>query len=946
MTDKPGALQQATIWNRIVAALRTLAGAPVYSSTVGGSPGFGEGLEALGEGFAVYDARDRLVAWNGRYIIYFPNARRQIHVGMPFDELLSACVEDPVWKGFEGARNRFVDASRAGHARTGEPVVLELPGDRAVELTERRMADGGRVVIARDITNERITLRALALNDQRFRDAIAAMNEAFTLYDTDNRLIIWNERFVEFFPHLAGKLHVGMSHEDLLRLDAASGIYTDVTDADEIMQAGRLRRERPGAPYEMRMRSGQTIEGTQRRTADGGRVAIYRDVSEARRTLKQLADSEIRLRDFAQVTSDWFWETDAEHRFTFISDPRGVLALDLEATLGKTRFELMAPGDDFPPAYIEAHRKALGDRRPFRDFVYPARLGGTALEWVDVSGIPLFDDAGRFMGYRGAGRVVTDQVRARRRLELLQSAIDNANDAVTVLEASGHRERKVEVAFVNRAFERLTGFSPGEVIARPPLRLAGVEPEHPATKALWEAIEDGIAFRGELPLARRDGSVGWVDIRLDPIFEQGRLTHYVAIERDVSERHENQARLAWARDEAEAARVAAEKANRAKSDFLASMSHEIRTPMNGVIGMAGVLLDSALDDTQRRAAETIRESGEILLQIINDILDLSKLEAGRMEFDARPFSPLTIAQGVLGIIAGRAAAKNLPVHLDIAPDVPASIAGDGVRVRQILLNLADNAIKFTDAGEVRISIGRVPRASDARTWLAFTVRDTGIGIPVDRHNDLFREFNQLDSSITRRYGGTGLGLAICRSLAERMGGAITLDSAPGRGSAFEVKLPFGPASAAGPSPSDARTSEETSNAAIRGPDGRSPRILLVEDNPTNRLVALSMLESVGLKADVADDGQSAVAAVKANPYDLVLMDIHMPGMDGLAAARAIRALDGPAARVPIVAVTANAYRSHAAECIEAGMNDFLAKPYRKAALIDAIARQFADGMRP
>ncbi len=945
MTDTVPAPYRLSGLRRLAAWLRGLMRPGEATAGADTAAGFREGLDALGEGFAVYDAGDRLAAWNARYVAYFPQARRRIHAGMRFDDLLAACADDPSWEGQEAARLRFVEASRAGHTTDGTPFVLDLPGSFAVEGIERRTADGGRVVIIRDITAERTTLRALALNDQRFRDAIAAMGEAFTLYDSDNRLVVWNDRFVEFFPHLAGHLHVGMSHEDLLRLDAASDIYADLHGSEEIVQAGRLRRERPGAAYEMRMRTGQIIEGVQRRTADGGRVVTYCDATETRRTLKQLADSEIRLRDFAQVTSDWFWETDAEHRFTFVSDPRGVLALDLEATLGRSRIDLMVPGDDFPAARIEAHRQLLAQRGPFRDFVYPVRLPGGATEWVDVSGIPLFDDAGAFVGYRGSGRMVTEQVRARRRLELLQSAIDNANDAVMVLEASGHRERRLEVAFVNRAFERLTGHSPGEVIARPPSRLLGTDADRTSAAALWAAIRDGAAYRGELLLPRRDGSSGWVDIRLDPIFEQGRLTHYVAIERDVSERHESEARLATARDEAEAAREAAEKANRAKSEFLASMSHEIRTPMNGVIGMAGVLLDGDLTPEQRRAAETIRESGEILLQIINDILDLSKLEAGKMDFEARPFSPGEIARGVIDIVAARAAAKDLPVRLDVARDVPASVSGDGARVRQILLNLADNAIKFTDAGEVSVAIRPLAAPADGRDWLAFVVNDTGIGIPAERQADLFREFNQLDSSITRRYGGTGLGLAICRSLAERMGGTIAVESVPGRGSAFEVRLPFARPVAARSVDAQAAPREAAADDALQGPDGRPPRILLVEDNPTNRLVAMSMLESIGLSADVAGDGAAAVAAVRAETYDLVLMDIHMPGMDGLAAARAIRSLDGPAARVPIVAVTANAYRSHAAECLDAGMNDFLAKPYRKSALVDAIRRQFPAGTR-
>ena len=898
---------------------------------------FREGLDALGEGFALYDANDRLVAWNALYVVFFSEARSRIRVGMTFGELLDVIVKDPTWIGHEAELARFLQASRGGRRETGIPFTLELPGQKIVELIERRTADGGLVVIARDITAERAALRALAISDQHFRDALAAMTEGFTLYDAEQRLTVWNHRFVELFPHLTGRIYAGMTHEEIIQLDAEANVYLAEADAEEMQQAARLRRARPGTPYELRMRTGQVIEGLQRQTADGGRVTIYRDVTEARRTLKQLADSEIRLRDFAQVTSDWFWETDSEHRFTFVSDPRGVLALDLPSTLGKTRIDLMEPVDGFPDSEIAAHRAALDARQPFRDFIYPLRLGIGTLQWVNVSGIPLFDDSGAFVGYRGAGRLVTEQVRARRSLELLQSAIDNANDAVTVLEASGHRERRVEIAFVNRAFERLTGYSTAEVVGQPPRRLLGTDADRQAASGLWAAIRDGVPYRGELLLARKDGTPGWVDIRLDPIFENGRLTHYVAIERDVSERHNSEARLAAARDEAEAAREIAEKANRAKSEFLASMSHEIRTPMNGVIGMAHVLIDGELRPEQRRVAETIRDSGEILLQIINDILDLSKLEAGKMAFDSIPFDPGALAQGVIDIVAPRAAGKNLPVTLSVHPDVPGMLVGDGVRVRQVLINLAGNAVKFTEHGSVRVEIDRMEDGTDGRVWIRFSVHDTGIGIPQNRLKDLFREFNQLDSSITRRYGGTGLGLAICRRLVARMEGTIDVRSAPDKGSIFEVRLPLRPADPAELA-ATARSEAGPDGTPLRRADGEALRILLVEDNATNQLVAMSMLESVGLRADVASDGAAALAAARTQRYDIVLMDIHMPEMDGLAAARAIRAMEGERGRVPIVAVTANAFQSHADDCRAAGMDDFLPKPYRKAALLEVITR--------
>jgi len=397
--------------------------------------------------------------------------------------------------------------------------------------------------------------------------------------------------------------------------------------------------------------------------------------------------------------------------------------------------------------------------------------------------------------------------------------------------------------------------------------------------------------------------------------------------------------------EAEEQRDAAQAANRAKSDFLAMMSHEIRTPMNGVLGLTSVLLDTDLSSDQRRSASSIRESAESLLTIINDVLDFSKLEAGAMEFEETPFDLNALLNYTAEIVVPRANAKAIDLFIEMHTGLPRYVCSDAGRIRQIALNLLSNAVKFTEKGSVTLR-ALVRSTRDGKLYLRINVADTGIGIPADRLKRLFKSFSQTDASISRRYGGTGLGLAISKKLAEGLGGSIGVDSTPGKGSTFwfEVPVTLATAEQAAEIGKGVESSRVDGAVATISSLGRPLRVLVAEDNATNQLVVRLVLAKFGITPDFAGNGFEAIEAVKRATYDVILMDVHMPEMDGLEATRAIRAMSGPHARVPIIALTANAFDSDVIHCRVAGMNAHLGKPFRREDLVIALADAVRGGI--
>jgi signal transduction histidine kinase/ActR/RegA family two-component response regulator len=494
----------------------------------------------------------------------------------------------------------------------------------------------------------------------------------------------------------------------------------------------------------------------------------------------------------------------------------------------------------------------------------------------------------------------------------LDTALDNMSQGICLFGA----DKKLIIS--NRRFRQIYEFDEGEV--QPGTPFGEILRHHFARgdkldHAIDESTDVGSA-RSEYSFRFSDGRI--IAIRRAMTPDGG----WVSTHEDVTERERATDALAVAKD-------AAEAASRAKSDFLAMMSHEVRTPMAGMMGMIDLLAATQLDDEQRSLASIAHESARNLLAVVNNILDFSKLEAGQFEPESIPFSVRHSINSVVQLLEPKARDQGLQVRTSVADDVPAYLNGDPSRIGQILLNLVGNAIKFTRQGAIEIAAShRV--ASDGLIELRIEVTDSGVGIPPDVQASLFSPFTQADTSVARKYGGTGLGLAICRQLCQAMGGDIGVESEAGHGSKFWFTLQCREVEAP-------PTVGAPSLVPTFGPQTANLSILIAEDNDIIRKLVMKLLERQGLQADFVCNGREAVTAVRQKTYDLVLMDMQMPEMDGISATRAIRALAGPEREVPIIALTANALVGQRESCSAAGMNDFLTKPIQPDALYAAIA---------
>jgi len=841
-----------------------------------------------------------------------------------------------------GVYGAFVAGTSEPYPTARTPLVRAFSGETThVDDMEIRRQDvsvpvevWGTPVLAADSSVEfgitaftDVSERRRAAEEVLFLSTITAnMSEGVVLVRAEDSTIAYaNGSFHAMFGYESGEL-VGRSFRDLTAPDFAnSGAVSGIQQA--LQTNGTWRGDIHGLRKDGRSRwCAVNVTALDHPTRGPSWIAVTTDITDRRHA----QEGQARLASIVQASREAILGKTLDGIVTSWNP-------GAEALFGYTAAEMIGGPIEVlvPPEgrEAEAHVRARVARGLGVEHYETARVrkDGTAVA-VSATLSPIEDADGTIVGIATICRDVTDRDRAERKF---QGLLESAPDAMVVVGADGL------IRLVNRQTELLFGWSRSELVGHPVERLMPTRfaTHHPVQRTAFFDDPSVRAMGATLELAarRKDGSEFPVDISLSPLDTEEGVVVSASI-RDVTERKRFEAALLEREEQLAAARDQALEASRLKSQFLANMSHEIRTPMNGVLGMAQLLLTGNLEPEQRRRVEHLHESGQSLLTIINDILDVSKMEAGRLELEVANFDLAAAVESVVDLCASPASAKGLALALHVAPDTPKWVRGDSLRLRQLLVNIVGNAVKFTEQGTVDLSL---TVAGPGR--LRFSVRDTGIGIDPSATAHLLEPFSQADASTTRRFGGTGLGLAICRQLVELMGGSLDFTSEPGVGSTFwfELELPAAePAYAASPSRATGTT---PAAAPVVGPspvDGTW--ILLADDAEINREVGKGLLECLGYLVVCVSSGAEAVAAVQRAEYAAVLMDCLMPVMDGYEATRHIRALDGPARHVPIIALTAAAMSDDRDRCLAAGMDDYVSKPLDLALLRAALARHLPE----
>ncbi|WP_052389102.1 PAS-domain containing protein [Belnapia moabensis] len=839
--------------------------------------------------------------------------------------------------GFAETEDEFVARRRAEILSSGDLTFTALmPSGVWAEYNFWPRLDGHLLIIIRDVTALKEAQATLEAERAQARRLLANLSDAVMLFDADGTLLESNghEEAVLGLPAEFGE--PGARFQDALRYMVRRGDFGHDRPEDAEVAMHWLALTSPGHKrIAQRFANGRWIELHYHPQPDGKLYIVARDITEMRESALALEAERATLRTVIDNLADGVMLYDKDYRWRIANRQlMDFLRLPPEiahpGASGRDILRFQALRGDFgPPPEDPVALEALVEERaqamlqPGGNRYVRKTAGGY---WIEFNMLPL-PDGGLLTCFRDITRLKDQEEALEAERALLRRVLDGLQDAVILLDPDG------AIVETNGKAPALFGL-PEELMQRGSSHQAvqrwryrhgdfGFDrPEDEVVEERWATVK---ASEGPMPL-RLMPNGKWVENQFRTL-PNGQI---LATCRDMTALKLNEQAALAAKGEAEAARDAAETAARAKATFLAAMSHEIRTPMNGVLGMMEILERSGLSAEQGRALAVMRESAQSLLRIIDDILDFSKIDAGRLEVEALPFSLRSLVDGMVETLAPQARAKGLALFTDPAGPGPDWVTGDPTRVRQILFNLLGNALKFTERGFVRVMADTRPEP-DGRVQVVLAVEDSGIGMDAAAQLRLFQPFAQADSSTTRRFGGTGLGLSIVRRLAQLMGGDVTVESTPGRGSRFTVTLLLAPAAAG-----EAAEAAVSIPAAVPQTLEGLPRLLVADDHPVNREVLLRQLEVLGLSADVAEDGAAALKLWQARRHGILLLDLHMPELDGFGLARRIReeeAIEG-LPRTGLVAVTADALKGEDARCYAAGMDGFLSKPVS----LDALAR--------
>lgn len=772
----------------------------------------------------------------------------------------------------------------------------------------------GRTLALEEKNQAIVSLRE---SEERFRKLLDAAYEAIAISE-DGIIIDGSVEFCRLFGYTPEEVR-GMHVLDFISPDSKEAARQFVQSGyEKPFELTGMRKDR--SPFGIEVVA-KTSMANGRRT----RVTAIRDISARKNSEEALRASEMKFKSLLQSANDAVIAADDENRI--IAWNRAA-----ERIFGYSEAEALGQslGMIIPERFREAHRQGLARVAGG----VPSKLVGMTLELVSLRrtgeefpielSLSTWNQDGK-MYFTSVIRDLSEKKKAEATLKsttkTLQTLIRESPVGILVLGSD------FKLKLWNPACERIFGWPAEEALGNffpfvPP------EKTDEARGIIDRILKTREPYFFEADRVRKDGARIRISTAAMPLVEEdGRAQGLMAVISDVTEQVQSRRELLQAKERAELSNAQLSKATQAKSEFLANMSHEIRTPINGVIGMASLLLDTNLSNEQREYSDSIRRSADTLLTLVNDILDFSKIEAGKVTFEAIDFDLEQVVDDIERTLSFNVRSKGLRLARSLAKDLPRSINGDPTRVRQVLLNLVGNAIKFTREGHVVIEISLVSR-SQSGVVLKFAVVDSGIGISPEGLKRMFQTFSQVDSSTTRKFGGTGLGLSISKHLVEMMKGEIGVESEEGKGSTFWFKIPFGLGAEI--------VQQKTAPVALE-PSGTRMRILVAEDNSVNQVIAVKMLEKMGHTAVAVANGLEAVEALRTGPYDMILMDCQMPEMDGYEATRVIRQerLGGD---IPIIALTANAMAGDREKCLDAGMSDYLAKPMKPHELADAIER--------